>query len=319
MFYLAQQLREDCPHCFFHIGSSLAARGLYEKAIFCWLRALDIDPAYPTVKQYIAQAYRDQGNLDRAREYFLAEIREDPGNVDLLFDMAELELEAGNPGKAAAKLRQVVELEPDYGQAHFALGEVLLDMEEPREALEGLRTAMELDPGIPRLQLRLGQAYLLLSEFGDAARHLSAAYAEEPDDKSTLMAWGNCLLRLGRAEEAEAIFRRVIAMEEESPDAHHNLGVCCFLQGDYETGLHHELRAVELNPEDVLAMHKAVLAMIHLGRWSEARGMIDRVLLVDPEDTALRQLRDRLWRLHIRAVLAGFVRRVQTLVARLRK
>jgi tetratricopeptide (TPR) repeat protein len=248
MFYLAQQLREDCPHCLFHMGASLADRGQFDRAIYCWGRTLDIDPAYPGVKSAIAEAHREQGNLDRAREYYLAEIRQDPGNIDLLFDLAELEHEAGNTAKAVAKLRQIIELEPEYGQAHFTLGEMLLDSGEPRAALEPLRTAADLDPEIPRLHFRLGQALLGCSEFRQANRHFSAAAAEEPADENVLLLWGNCLLRLGRTGPAADRFRQVLALEEECPEAHHNLGVCHFLKGDYDAGLTHMLRPSNWTP-----------------------------------------------------------------------
>ena len=319
MFYLAQQIKEDCPHCFFHMGGSLAARGEYERAIYCWGRTLDIDPEYPGVRQCIGHAYRDQDNLDRAREYYLAEVRLDPGNVDLLFDMAELELAARNPAKAAAKLRQIVELDPEYAQAQFALGEVLLEMDEPHEALEALRMATELDPDISHLHLRLGHALLQLGEYRDAEQHLAAAHGEAPRDSVTLTAWGNCLLRLGRPAEAANKFRRVLAMDESSADAHHNLGVCHFLAGDYETGLRHLIRAIEASPRDLIAMHKAVLVLMHVGRWSEARAMIERALTLDPQDSALRELRDRFWRYRLRALLVRVVRVVRGLLARLRK
>ncbi len=316
MFYLAQQITEECPHCFFHMGGSLATRGLYDRAIYCWGRTLDIDPLYPGVRHAIAEAYREQNNPDRAREYYLAELRQDPGNVDLLFDMAELELEAGQPAKSAAKLRQIVELDPDFGQAHFALGEVLLELDEAHEALECLRTAADLDPEIPRLHLRIGQALMQVSEFSDAVRHLAAAALEEPEDESVLLAWGNCLLRLGRGLEAADKFRRLIKVDVTNADAHHNLGVCYFLDGAYAEGLDHILRAIELNPRDLAALHKAVVVLMHLNRWHDARAMIDQALAIDANDPALRQLRDRFWRHRIQATIRRIAAAVQQLAQR---
>jgi tetratricopeptide (TPR) repeat protein len=319
MFYLAQQLREDCPHCFFHMGTSLAARGLYDRAIFCWGRTLDIDPTYPGVKHAIAEAHREQGNLDRAREYYLAEIRQDPGNIDLLFDLAELEHEAGFPERGVAKLRQIIELEPEYGQAHFSLGEMLLELEQPDEALIALRSASDLDPDLPRLQFRLGEACMGVSDFGQADRYLAAAAVSEPADESVLLLWGNCLLRLRRVGDAANMFRRVLALEEECPEAHHNLGVCYFLKNEYDAGLEHMLRAVELNPEDPVAMHKAVLVLMHVRRWTEARSMIDRALELDSNDAALRELKAHFWRYRLRSMVRRATTALRTLATRVRK
>ena len=42
MFYLAQELDDCCPHCFFHIAVSLLTRGQTERAIYCWERVLEL-------------------------------------------------------------------------------------------------------------------------------------------------------------------------------------------------------------------------------------------------------------------------------------
>ena len=121
-------------------------------------------------------------------------------------------------------------------------------------------------------------------------------------------------MRLKQVGKAATQFHRVLTMDEGSADAHHNLGICCFVQGKYSAGLSHELRAVELDPDHLPAMRKAVVALIHLRRWPEVRVLIDCVLELDPDDSALRPLRSRLWRYQLRAVLCGLTRRVRSLL-----
>ena len=57
-FYLAQQIRDDCPYCYDHMGMSLAHRGEFKRAIYCWERVLQIDPLFDTVRGQMARAYR---------------------------------------------------------------------------------------------------------------------------------------------------------------------------------------------------------------------------------------------------------------------
>src|ERR1700733_13189207 len=45
MFSLARLYKEHCPDCYHNMGVSLAARKMYNKAIFCWQQALDLEPA----------------------------------------------------------------------------------------------------------------------------------------------------------------------------------------------------------------------------------------------------------------------------------
>ena len=40
VFYLAQQINDECPDCFFNMGGSLASRGEHERAIFCRRKTL---------------------------------------------------------------------------------------------------------------------------------------------------------------------------------------------------------------------------------------------------------------------------------------
>jgi tetratricopeptide (TPR) repeat protein len=122
------------------------------------------------------------------------------------------------------------------------------------------------------------------------------------------MSYGNCLLELQRTPAAVAVFKRVIALEPESPFAMHNLAVCCFREGDYRQGLAHCLRAIELRPDYVLAIHKAALAMLHLGQWRGARKMLDRAVALDPGDTTIRDICNRLWKNRLRCTIGTLIR-----------
>src|SRR5205823_7128453 len=66
MFYLARLYKEHCPHCYYNIGCSLAARGLYDKAIFCWRRTLELDEDHPEVHVRIAEALWSKGQPEQA-------------------------------------------------------------------------------------------------------------------------------------------------------------------------------------------------------------------------------------------------------------
>ena len=57
MFYLARLYKEQCPHCYYNIGCSLMDRGMYDKAIYCWQKTLDLDGDYPEVQVRIAEAF----------------------------------------------------------------------------------------------------------------------------------------------------------------------------------------------------------------------------------------------------------------------
>ena len=66
MFYTARLYKDQCPQCYYNMGCSLAARGLYDKAIFCWQSALDLDESNPDLHPRIAEALWGKGGVGRS-------------------------------------------------------------------------------------------------------------------------------------------------------------------------------------------------------------------------------------------------------------
>jgi len=322
MFYLAQELSEGCPHCFFHIGGSLAARGDAGRAIYCWRRVLELDPNSIGVNRQIAQAYRAKGDLDEARMYFLSEVRNDPGNTDLLYELAELTLESGQVATAAAKFSHILELEPDHPEARFALGRIWLRRGQPERALECfevIRSQGDLDADLPGFSLKFGEALYRLGRFEEAHEHLQRAVEEDPANPTVQMLQGNCLLAARRLKPAANCFRRVLAVDGNNAFAYHNLGVCLLQLGSHEAGLEHCLKAIQAKPDYGMAMYNAVIAYLHLARWREARALLHRAIRNEPANEALHKLARRVWRHRLRHYLRkldGLWRRISGRPAR---
>ena len=170
MFYLAQELNHECPRCFFHLGASLAARREFDRALFCWQRVLEIEPDYVGVNRRIARAYRAQHEPDLAKEYYLREIRDDPGNTDLLFELAEMTLESGRLVRAATRFAQILELDPDDLRSRFALGRIWLLRAQPEAALRCFATVKEIadDAAIPGFRAKFGEALFRVGRLREA-------------------------------------------------------------------------------------------------------------------------------------------------------
>ncbi len=311
MFYLAQELNDSCPHCFFYMGTSLAARKQFDRAIYCWERVLDLVPDYIGVNRGIAQAYRAQGHLDRARESYLREIRDDPGNTDLLFELAEMFRESGQIATAAAKFAQIVELDPEHAQAHFALGKIQLLRGQPGQALACFEMAGKLsapDPDPVGFDAKVGEAFLRLGRYAAARERLEVAVENDPGNLAPLIMLGDCLLAGGKVEDAADAFRRALAVDPDNAFAHQELGLCLVRQGHYGAGLEHCLHAVRAKPDFVAAMHTATLAHLRLAQWREARSMLRRALYHHPQNPVLRQLKKRLWQYRMRHYLTKLVK-----------
>lgn len=308
MFYLAQQLNDSCPHCFFAIGISLAARGAHDRAIYCWQRVLDLEPTYFGVNQRIAQAHRARGEFEKAREFFVREIRNDPGNTDLLFEFARMTRESGQIATAAAKFAQILELEPDHIEARFALGTIWLDKGQPTRALrcfEGVEKLTRNEDVPPGFDMAVGKALFQLKRFADAFRRVERVALADPTDTRAAMLAGDCRFAGGKAEPAADWYRRVLARDGGNAFAHHKLGLCLYRMSRFEAGLDHCQAAVDAKPEYFAAMIDAATGQIRLGRWRDARTMLRRCRTLDPSNEPASRMARQLWRYRLRKGLHG--------------
>ena len=128
MFYTARLYKENCPHCFYYIGCSLESRGLYDKAIYCWTRSLDLRGPHGDVQVRIGQAYWKKGDFESARLHLLNDLRENPGRTQTLLDLGELLLAMGRLEEADEKFRRAIELTPSEPGGYYHHGRLLLKL-----------------------------------------------------------------------------------------------------------------------------------------------------------------------------------------------
>lgn len=134
------------------------------------------------------------------------------------------------PPEASAAAREKARLLLKSGQERLAAG-------HSSQGEDDLRAAEKLDPASPFPSYALGLALMdgqrfpvhaLEQRLGDLAR-----LRQRPDREPAglALALGNAQFHAGNLEEAEREFRRALATEPRSGDAHNNLAVVLMLQG----------------------------------------------------------------------------------------
>jgi predicted CXXCH cytochrome family protein len=142
-------------------------------------------------------------------------------DIDDLFYPAKMNLAVllsaqGRDREAEDLLRQVVKAYPDNADAAYSLGLLLVQTGKREEAVAHLRRAVEARPRDGRVRYNLGLLLQQLGRSAEAEAMLSAALGLEPANPDFLLALADHDLRRGRAQEALALARRLIAAQ---PDA----------------------------------------------------------------------------------------------------
>jgi tetratricopeptide (TPR) repeat protein len=300
MFYLARLYKEHCPHCYYNIGCSLADRGLYDKAIYCWQKTMDLDDPHPEVQMRIAEALWGTRELESSRQHYLVGLRQDPGNTGILLDLGELLDELGRDQEADEKFRRAIELAPEEPAGYFCHGRWLMRRGRDNDALAAFCKVLQLDPTCVGAHLKIGELYYRRRDLPAARKHLRAELLLRPQDPQVLIGLSNLLLDTGQNRAAVACLKRLVQIDPRSMFGWQNLAVAHSLTGRYEEGIAAGKEAARLSPGNPTAIYNIALACQQLQRFDEAIEWVRLGQRFNPRDLSLQSLewwvRLRRWR-----------------------
>jgi len=280
-FYLALQMEGDHALAYASIAESLIERRDYPRSIYCLREAASIDARLPRVHARLAYAYARTGRLERARQLYLRELRESPGDIDTLLDMGDLLVDMNRFADAAEKYRRVLEIQTDNAEAHNALAGLAIRQHRTREATERLKLVLRLDPDHSDARRNLASIHLDGGDLSDARRLLRR---EMRQFRANRRAWsaeavddlGQLLLDAKLPKDAAVVFSELVVRRDEDHLAWHSLSVSYFQSRNQGLGIDACKRSLRLKPEHVPALHNMTIACMQQRRWRAAWKYLDR-------------------------------------------
>ncbi len=209
-----------------------------------------------------------------------------PGVADLArrserearLNFALVQLEQGEPGKAAELLEELVAEFPREQalRSHFAYACLLAGRHaECRAACAALQ-------GDASAQLLLGALAMLEGNRAEALRRVRLAAAGTLTLPLRCLA-GHAFLVLGLPEEAEPAFRDAIASAPGTAAAHHGMARIRIGQGDFEAGAEAALTAIGIRFHSPPTHYLLGVALVGLGRFDRATQAFETCLKLQPE------------------------------------
>ncbi len=291
MFYLARQIREECPLCYYNMGNSFFARRENKKAISCWQESVRIDSSHRHAHARIAEALWMDGDLEGAAHHYQAELQlVNDDDVDVMLDYGDLLTEMGKFEQAREQFENSLAIEPDSAEAHFLLGELAAKQLMFNEAELRYRQAIELDPKYPGAHTRLARMLLRQDSSESAATHLLAELDSCHDDPDVLGELGELLIEVGQLPQANLAFKRLVSLRPDDSKALHNLAVSFFMLDKMDEGINHCRKALKVKPGYSLALYNLALAFLQKGLLARARRYASQALMAAPTDEEVTEL-----------------------------
>ena len=194
--------------------------------------------------------------------------------------------------KAAESARRAVELQPGLLEAQTARGYALLKQGKPDEAVEFFQGALESNPRSAEAYAGLGRAYAdrasdLVDETArDTERRAAeAAYLKaislRPNDWVAYKRLGIFYASTGRYEDAIEQYKIVAELAPDNAHAYVNLGIFYHFVKDDTSSRTHLEKALELDPNRVIAMTNLAALAVQEGDHHAAMRLYQRALQVN--------------------------------------
>ena len=239
-------------------------------------------------EQYRAVALRSMAGLQRIRSHYYEEMG-DIKRVDRFLKLAE------------TSLQESLAIE-DRFETHISMAEVLIDRDENNDLDEARRHLLQAKAMLPpdsvgdeaHIEMHLGEIAMEQGRAKEALEHYQRVAELEPDFASSWTDVAYAHKKLGNFEDAEASFRRALALEPENEDFIWNLGELYLDNKRYVPAIQIFEDAVEKNPDSAELNMFLASAYLESGDARQAEIFLDKAERLDPEHPTVLTLRNAL-------------------------
>ncbi len=193
-----------------------AMSGKYDEAIAIYEEAIGADPANPSPYYLLGKVYAKLGKIDECRKMMAA----------------------------ATRLNRAY-----LPYAHLTIGVALTKNGDLGGAAEEFTQALAADPNLGLAAYNLGLCLLNAGRFEEARTALMRAETLCADDAQTMSAIAIAWIKLGEAERAEGIVRKILRSHPKDVDVLYALGLALEAQGKNDEALGYFKMALRYRPD----------------------------------------------------------------------
>ncbi|NND69721.1 MAG: tetratricopeptide repeat protein [Halioglobus sp.] len=164
-----------------------------------------------------------RGDIERAGACCRRALELQPDLVQAHFLVGLVSLEARERKTAFSAFQSVVQLEPDHAAAWAQLAKLYMSEGQVNKADAALRETRRIKPEDPMVLDLIGSTLSLMGEHGVAKAFYARANTRRPGHPPFMQNLANALVFHGETDTAEQVFRDIIAIQPNSPQAHWGL------------------------------------------------------------------------------------------------
>lgn len=269
----------------YNLGILLYETGRADEAEQAFLRAVQADPAFTPAWYNLGLARLRRGDAAGAAEALERRVTAAPEDGDAWYALAQARRLTGDTSGEEAALRETIRIQPGHAAARNDMGALLLRTRRIEEAVRMLREARALMPEDRNIRFNLARA---LAQWGDGAEAVALfrGLLAEQEDAEIWRNLGFALAGNGQDEEAVTAFRRALSLQgshdEKSAETLSALGLSLTRLAETADAEESFQKAFALNPNCSVCLFNWGQALECRGNSQTARGAYEKALALDP-------------------------------------
>ena len=266
--------------------------------------------SHPQINYRIAQAYWACGENEQAKEYFLAELRINPGDIEVIFDYGLFLHEISDTEAAKEKFNRILEFDPNHAPALFYRGEIAFGDGDYERAVELYKKAIEFEPELQGPQYRLAQYALTNGDKTQAKSYLLSEMKLALEDGETLVSMGSMFLNVDDLGCATHCLLRAVDSDSSSADAYYYLGLTSVLRDELHEAAELFSHALDIKSDHVPALRDSAYVYLMMKKFDRALNRIKKARIASPEDKQIKSLERKILIEQIINRVKGFVSKI---------
>ena len=275
-------IQADGKYAWAYRGKALALRKIPEKsseAVECFETAIKLDPNTAWYRLGKGNIHYDRKEYDLAAKSYAEAVEIDPkygvawGNLG----MAQEALQQYD--RALVSAEKSIELDPKSADAWVHKGLCLGYLEHDDESISSYRMALDLDPANYWANNNMGWEFLKQKRDEEALSFFEKAIEIDPKGDTPWLNKAECLVRLGRREDALATLDEGLKVISDKASVLAKKG---YIYSEYlyqqDKALECYIKCRELEPTNVVISSDIAEVLIKMGRYAEGRAEAEKLM-----------------------------------------
>jgi predicted Zn-dependent protease len=233
-----------------------------------------------------AKALAAKGRLDQALVELNSLAKADPEEVGVERLRGVILYQKEQLPEAQSAFARAVSQDTGDRESMEMEGVTLYRLGKPQEAIPLLEKADVTAPGANAdPHYVLGLCYTDAKRYDDARRAFAAQFGFAPDSAEAYLVTARLLLRRNYADQAALFAHKAVELDPALPAAHQLLGEIALANGNSALAVTELEAEQKVNPLDGSIYDRLGDAYIRTGKFEEARQVLDKALLLEPNAT----------------------------------